>query len=76
MRTTVTFAPDVAAAIEHRQRETRAGVSDIVNELVRSGLAAPKKRRKPFVQRTSAVGVGNVDNVAETIQRLEGPFYK
>lgn len=75
MRTTVTFAPDVAAAIEHRRQETGEGLSEAVNDLVRAGLIAPKRRKK-FVQKTYPIGVGNVDNIAEAIERLEGPDWK
>ena len=75
MRTTVTFADDVAAAIEDHRRKTGAGLSDAVNDLVRVGLTAPKQR-KPFVQKTYPIGVGNVDNIAEVIERLEGPGWR
>jgi len=75
MRTTVTFADDVAAAIEQRRRETGAGVSAAVNDLVRAGLVAPKQRT-PFVQTTSPMGAKyNLDNVGEVIEMLEGPSY-
>lgn len=75
MRTTVTFADDVAAAIEAHRRESGAGLSDAVNDLVRAGLIAPKPRI-PFVQKTSPIGLGNVDNVWEVVERLEGPDHR
>ena len=75
MRTTITLKDDVAAAVERRRRETGAGVSDVVNDLVRAGLAAPKER-KPFVQKTSAMGAKyNLDNIGEVIEMLEGPTF-
>src|SRR3954447_3348982 len=45
MRTTVTLANDVAAAVERLRRERSIGVSEAVNELVRNGLAAPRRKR-------------------------------
>ncbi len=75
MRTTVTFADDVAAAIEQRRRETGAGVSEAVNDLVRAGLIAPGER-KPFVQTTSKMGARyNLDNIGEVIEMVEGPTF-
>lgn len=75
MRTTVTLADDVAAAIEHHRRETGIGLSEAVNDLVRAGLIAPKTRQ-PFVQRTYPIGLGNVDNVAEVIEQLDAPLHR
>ncbi len=41
MRTTVTLAADVAAAVEGMRRTEGIGVSEAVNRLVRDGLAKP-----------------------------------
>lgn len=41
MRTTVTLAADVAAAVEGLRRSEGVGVSEAVNRLVRDGLAKP-----------------------------------
>jgi len=72
MRTTVTLAPDVAAAVESRRRERGVGVSEAINDLVRAGLIAPKPPRKPFVQKTYDAGIRvNVDNVAEVLDMLD-----
>ncbi|MEA2130053.1 MAG: hypothetical protein QOJ85_2944, partial [Solirubrobacteraceae bacterium] len=38
MRTTLTLADDVAAAVEKLRRERSIGLSEAVNELVRAGL--------------------------------------
>lgn len=73
MRTTITLADDVAAAVEQVRRERSVGVSEAVNELVRSGLVA-RERPAPFRQTTHGLGAGvDVANVAETIETLEGP---
>ncbi len=72
MRTTVTFDDDVAAAIAHLQRERHIGVSAVVNELVRRGLARGSSPPQ-FVQRTSS-GHARLDitNVAEVLDMLDG----
>lgn len=73
MRTTVTFSNDVAAAVERMRRERSIGVSEAVNELVRSGLAVSRPT-EPFRQETHDLGSGvDVTNVAETLETLDGP---
>lgn len=73
MRTTITFDRDTAAAIEQLRREKGMGVSEAVNELIRSGLL-PSREQAPFVQRTHHLGIRvDVSNVAEAIETLEGP---
>jgi hypothetical protein len=73
VRTTITLAEDVAAAVERIRRERSLGLSEAVNELIRSGLVA---RRKPrgFKQRTHDMGQGiDYTNVAEAVETLDGP---
>lgn len=73
MRTTVTFEPDAAAAVEALRRERGLGVSAAVNELVRRG-ALRRADRPRFVQQTSSGGLKiDVTNVAEALELLEGP---
>lgn len=74
MRTTVTFASDVAAAVERLQRERGRGVSDAVNELIRRGLTSPSDRQE-FRQTTSPMGtpVLPIDDVAGLLEVLDGP---
>lgn len=72
MRTTIEFADDTAAAIEHTRRELGIGVSEAVNELVRRGLLAPRDVR-PFTQRTRPLGLRvDVSNVAAALEDLDG----
>ena len=74
MRTTLTLADDVAAAVERLRRERSIGMSDAVNELIRAGLASQSEARVPFRQKSYDVGVHlNVDNVAEALETLDGP---
>ena len=73
MRTTVTLAEDVAAAVQRLQRDQSIGLSEAVNELVRKGLAAPR-RRSHFTQETHDLGAGiDPTNVSEAIETLDGP---
>jgi len=73
MRTTVTFASDVAAAVERLQRQRGRGVSDAVNELIRRALTTPSGQQ-PFEQATSAMGEPSLplDDVAGLLEVLDG----
>jgi hypothetical protein len=73
MRTTVTLADDVGAAVDHLRRERSIGVSEAINELIREGLTADR-RSSPFAQKTHDLGAGvDYTNVAEAIETLDGP---
>jgi len=73
VRTTVTLAGDVAAAVERLRRERSIGISEAVDELVRRGLVGSQPPR-PFVQTTHDLGRGtDATNVAEAIETLDGP---
>jgi hypothetical protein len=70
MRTTITLADDVAAAVEKARRERGLGLSEAVNDLVRAGLLP--RERLPFRQRSYDLGMRvNVDNIAEVIELIE-----
>lgn len=77
MRTTVSLDDDVAAAVEQLRRVRSIGLSQALNELVRVGLAS-EPRRRPFVQRTAAMGPARIDLtcVAEAIEAVDGPGYR
>ena len=73
MRTTVNLDADVAAAVEQLRRERSLGLSEAVNELVRTGLQAKPPRRRPFRQRSQPLGLRiDVTDVAEAIESLDG----
>lgn len=73
MRTTINLDDDVSAAIEQLRKKANLGVSEAVNQLIRRGLNAQKKRQ-PFVQQTRSLGLRiDVTNVAEALELLEGP---
>lgn len=71
MRTTVTLDDDVAAAVEAVRKQTGAGVSDAVNQLVRVGLAR-KPASKPYRHRTRDLGLKvDVANIGEVLELLD-----
>lgn len=71
MRTTVTLAPDVAAAVEQLRREKGWGPSEALNDLARRGLAAPKERR-PYRNLAHPMGLTlDIDNIGELLERLD-----
>jgi len=73
MRTTIELDDDVVAAIEQLRRESRTGVSEAVNQLIRRGLL-PHSSGSPFVQSTHRLGSKiDVSNVADALEVLEGP---
>lgn len=73
VRTTLTLADDVAAAVERLRRERSIGMSEAVNELVRAGLAK-QQRSAPFRQTTHDLGTGiDVSNIGDAMETLDGP---
>ena len=73
MRTTIVLDEDVAAAVDQLRRERSAGLSEVVNDLIRAGLRAKKPPRQ-FQQRSEPIGIRlDVSNVAEALELLEGP---
>src|SRR5438094_714843 len=74
MRTTVTLADDVAAAVKELRRKRGLGLSEALNELVRAGLRQRPQRNRLFRQESSSIGLTmDVTDVAEAIELLEGP---
>ena len=73
MRTTVTLDPDVAAAVTRLRRERSIGVSEAVNELIRTGLR-PSQPRNAYRPRSRSVGLRlDVTNVAEALELIDVP---
>jgi metal-responsive CopG/Arc/MetJ family transcriptional regulator len=73
MRTTITLADDVAAAVARVRNERGIGVSEAVNDLVRAGLTVRRARSK-FRQRSAGLSLRvDVTNVAEALEQLDGP---
>ena len=74
MRTTVTLAPDVAAAVERVRRERGVGMSDAINDLVRAGLSSGGVAPAAFIQATSRMGEPRIplDDIQAALDALEG----
>lgn len=72
MRTTITFENDVAAALERLRRERDAGISEVVNQLIRSGLTV-RDDPEPYRLRPRSIGLQvDVSNVEEALDLMEG----
>ena len=80
MRTTLTLDDDVAVQVERLRRERGASLKELVNDLMRRGLAEldqPKKKKR-FQLKTFDGGrpLINLDNTAEVLALIEGDDYK
>lgn len=73
MRTTITLADDVAAAVEALRDEESVGMSEAVNRLARRGLRTPEPAPR-FEQVTSSMGPPRLplDDIGEALAVLEG----
>jgi hypothetical protein len=72
MRTTVTLADDVAAAVERLRKERGLGLSEALNELARAGLSR-RGTRTTFSQQSHSLGLKiDVTDVADALELLEG----
>lgn len=73
MRTTITLADDVSAAVERVRRERGVGPSEAVNALIRQGLAGGE-RPQPFQQRVESMGMRlDVADVGHLLDLLDEP---
>ncbi len=81
MRTTLTLDDDVAAKLKAESRHAGRSFRDIVNEMLRRGLASKGtfSRRQSF--KIEARDLGDLkpglrlDNVAELIEQVEGSAF-
>jgi hypothetical protein len=82
MRTTLTLADDVAAALQRLRKSRDASLKDLVNEALRRGLkdmSSRPKRREPLRTRSVALGqlrIAGLDDIAEALAIAEGEAYK
>ena len=71
MRTTVTLASDVAAAVETLRSSAGIGVSEALNRLVRRGLV-PTTASTPYVHQSYDIGLKiDVANTGEVLSWLD-----
>ena len=81
MRTTLTLDDDVAAHLQRVQKRRKATFRVVVNDVLREGLTAMDKPPvTPVRFETKPLDAGpllmNIDNTAEVLEILEGPWYK
>jgi hypothetical protein len=80
VRTTITLDDDVAAKLRSLSRRTGRAFRDVVNDVLRRGLARPPATAARTSFRVVARDLGalrpglNLDNIAELIERVEGPL--
>lgn len=82
VRTTLTLDDDVAAKLRSLARRSGRPFRDVVNDAIRHGLAQPPPRRTRTAFAVESRDLGNLrpglslDNVAELIERAEGPLHR
>jgi Arc/MetJ family transcription regulator len=81
VRTTLTLDDDVAAKLQSMSRRSGQSFKDVVNEMLRRGLAdaAGPARRRPFRVHARDLGArrpGSFDSVADLLEQLEGPLHR
>ena len=82
MRTTLTIDDDVAAKLKAESRRTGRPFREVMNEMLRCGLASQRSalQRQPFTITARELGdlrPGlSLDNVAELIEQMEGSLHR
>jgi plasmid stability protein len=80
VRTTITLDDDVAAKLRSQSQRSGRPFRDVVNDVLRRGLARPPATpaREPFRVVVRDLGARrpdlSLDNIAELIERVEGPL--
>ncbi len=81
VRTTLTLDSDVAAKIRSEARRSGKSFKAVVNEALREGLGARRRRapKAPFKVHARALGLRpglRYDDVGELLERIEGPSHR
>jgi hypothetical protein len=77
VRTTLTLDNDVAVLLNKEVRKSGEPFKQVVNRVLRLGLAAPKQHgRKPFVVKPMKLGLPQFEKVEELLELLEGPDHR
>jgi plasmid stability protein len=82
MRTTLTLDDDVAVKLKIEMRRSGRSFREVVNEMLRRGLASRTNRRdrRPF--RIAARDLGalrpglSLDSIADLLEETEGPLHR
>jgi plasmid stability protein len=78
----LTLDDDVAAKLRSAARRSGRSFKDVVNEVLRQGLATAPAPAKPtrFTVRARDLGQlspgAQVDNIGDLLERLEGPLHR
>ena len=81
MRTTLTLDEDVAAKLKAESRRAGRPFRAIVNETLRRGLASQPSAARRRAFKVAARDLGGLkpglalDNIAELLERIEGPGF-
>lgn len=78
VRTTVTLEADVASRLHEQVRKTGRPFKDVVNGLLRRGLAATEQEpaQTPFVVRPFPMGLRaglSYDSISDLLEAVDGP---
>jgi len=82
MRTTLTLDDDVAAKLRAEARRSGRPFREVVNDAIRRGLTMRHGVRQAGAFKVNARHLGNVrpgielDNIAEVLDRAEGPLHR
>ena len=82
MRTTLTLDDDVAAKLKAESHRANRPFREIVNDVLRRGLASRRATAPRQGFRITARDLGelkpglSLDNVAELIEQVEGPLHR
>lgn len=82
MRTRLTLAKDVSAALERLRKRGHASYRDIVNDALRWGLQqmlTAKEPLAPYRTQVSDAGaclIGSLDNISEVLTLAEGEDFR
>jgi hypothetical protein len=80
MRTTLTLDKDVAEQAKKLVARSGKPFKQLVNEALRLGFRQIQQAPKPKPYRTKPHNMGpakiDLDNIAEAIEQIEGPFWR
>jgi hypothetical protein len=77
VRTTLTLDDDVASLLKKESRKSGEPFKQVVNRLLRVGLAAKRPARKPFKVKPINLGLPrDFDKVEDLLEYLEGPGHR
>lgn len=82
MRTTLTLDSDIAVKLKAEARRSGRPFREIVNEMLRRGLAQRRAASRPEPFRVVARDLGqlrpglSLDSVADLIEQVEGPLHR